>query len=228
MPGPAAPPDLRARARASGSTVARRVLDQPLRRIGLGGAVVLLAVTAAFGGLQEQTQDGPEVLTVDAAVEVAPFELTVHRVVWTTDLPGQYLSEDGNRWVGVVATVRNTSDVGVLGVTLRDALTLSDVEGLVTEPGTLVPGVTSSSIALLEDGSSLSPVQPGLTYEAAFLFEQDGSVAPPTTATVLLQRHTWRAGSLDPTLTWWDPTMTLRGELDVREAASDADEDGDA
>ncbi|NUU17897.1 hypothetical protein HP550_11620 [Cellulomonas humilata] len=227
MPGPAAPPDLRARARQSGSTVARRVLDQPLRRIGIGGAVALLAVTAAFGGLQEQAQDGPEVLAVDAAVEVAPFELTVHRVVWTTDLPGQYLSEDGNRWVGVVATVRNTSDAGVLGVTLRDALTLTGVDGLVKEPGVLVPGVTSTSIALLEDGSSLSPVQPGLTYEAAFLFEQDGSVAPPTTATVLLQQHTWRKGSLDPTVTWWDPTTALRGELDVREAVSDADEEGD-
>ena len=115
MSGPAAPPDLRARARASGSLVARRALDQPLRRIGIGGAVVLLAVTAAFGGLREQTQDGPEALVVDVPVEVAPFELTVHRVVWTTELPGQYLSDDSNRWVGVVATVRNTSDAGVLG-----------------------------------------------------------------------------------------------------------------
>ncbi len=185
---------------------------------------MLLAVTAAFGGLQEQTQDGPEVLTVDAPVEVAPFELTVHRVVWTTELPGQYLSDDGNRWIGVVATVRNTSDAGLLGGTLRDALTLTDVDGLVKEHNPIVPGVTSTSIALLEDGSSLSPVQPGLTYEAAFLFEQDGSVPPPTSATVLVQRHTWRSSSLDPTVAWWDPTTTLRGELDVREAVSDADE----
>lgn len=224
MSGPAAPPDLRARARQSGSKVARRALDQPLRRIGIAGAVVLLAVTAAFGGLQEQTQDGPEVLELDAPVEVAPFELTVHRVVWTTELPGQYLTDEGNRWVGVVATVRNTSDAGVLGVTLKDALTLTDVDGLVQKPGTLVPGVEASSVAVLEDASTLSPVQPGLTYEAAFLFEQDGSVAPPTSATVLLQRHTWRSGTLDPTVTWWDPTTTLRGELDVREAQSDAAE----
>ena len=188
---------------------------------------MLLVVTAAFGGLREQTQDGPEALTVDAPVEVAPFELTVHRVVWTTDLPGQYLSEDGNRWIGVVATVRNTSDAGLLGGTLRDALTLTDVDGLVKEHNPIVPGVTSTSIALLEDGSSLSPVQPGLTYEAAFLFEQDGSVAPPTSATVLVQRHTWRSSSLDPTAAWWDPTTTLRGELDVREAVSDADEEVD-
>ena len=96
------------------------------------------------------------------------------------------------------------------------------------EPGALVPGVTATSVVLLEDGSSLSPVQPGLTYEAAFLFEQDGSVAPPTSATVLLQRHTWRSGSLDPTVAWWDPTTTLRGELDVREARSDADEEGES
>lgn len=219
MPAPALPPDLRARARSSGSVVARRVLDQPLRRVGMGGAVVLLAVTATSGGLQEQTQAGPEVLVTDVPVEVAPFELTVHRVVWTTDLPGQYLTQDGNRWVAVVATVRNTSDAGVLGVTLRDALTLDDVDGLVQDTGPVA--VTATSIALLEDGSSLSPVQPGLTYEAAFLFEQDGTAAPPTHATVSLQQHTWRTGSLDPTTTWRDPATTLQAELSVREAVAD-------
>ncbi|UZN04501.1 hypothetical protein [Cellulomonas sp. S1-8] len=223
MSGPAAPPDLRARARDSGSKVARRVLDQPLRRIGLGGAFVLLAATAAFGGLEEQTQDGPEVLAVETAVDVAPFELTVHRVVWTTDLPGRTLS-DGNRWLGVVASVRNTSDAGVLGITLRDALALTDVEGLVTQPGTTRPTAT---IAVLADGSSLNPVQPGLTYEVAFLYEHDGSVAPPTTATVLLQQQTWGVDRLEGlTLRWLHPTTTWRGELDVRAAVSDeADED---
>jgi hypothetical protein len=225
VPGPAAPPDLRARVRASRSTVARRVLDQPLRRIGIVGAVALLAVTAAFGGLREQTEDGPEVLAVDTPVDVAPFELTVHRVVWTTELPGQYLSEVGNRWVGVVATVRNTSDAGVLGTTLRDALSLTDVEGLVKEPDVLVPGVTSTSIALLADGSSLSPVQPGLTYEAAFLFEQDGSVAPPTSATVLLQRQRWDSGVLDATHPSRAGSTTRRREVDGREARTDADEE---
>ncbi|WP_028046480.1 hypothetical protein [Cellulomonas sp. URHE0023] len=228
MSGPAAPPELRARVRASRSTVARRVLDQPLQRFGVVGAVALLAVTAAFGGLQEQTQDGPEELAVDTAVDLAPFEVTVHRVVWTTELPGQYLTDDGNRWIAVVATVRNTSDSGVLGGALGEALTLADVEGLVQEPGTLVPGVTASSVSLLDDGSTLSPVQPGLTYEAAFLFEQDGSIAAPTSATVLLQEHTWRAGSLDGVEAWWDPTTTLRGELDVREAVSDSDDGQDA
>lgn len=198
------------------------MLDQPLRRVGVGGAVALLAVTAAFGGLRAQTEDGPEVLAVETPVEVAPFEVAVHRVVWTTDLPGQYLSAEGNRWVGVVATVRNTSDAGVLGGTLRDALTLADVDGLVSEPGE--HGVTPTSVALLDDGSSLNPVQPGLTYEAAFLFEQDGSAAPPTSATVLLQQHTWRRGSLDPTFAWSDPTTTLRGELPVRAAVSDEED----
>jgi len=226
--GPAAPPGLRARARASGSLVARRALDQPLRRIGIGGAVVLLAVTAAFGGLREQEEDGPEVLAVDVPVEVPPFELTVHRVVWTTELPNQYPSDKANRWVGVVATVRNTSDVGVYGSTLSDALTLTDVDGLVEPLGLQVPGTRAMSVVLLEDGSSLTPVQPGLTYEVAFLFEQDGAVPPPTSATVLLQRHTWRSGSLDPTVTWWEPTTTLRGELDAREAVSDDDEEAES
>lgn len=223
MSGPAAPPELRARARLSGSRVARRVLDQPLRHIGVGGAVVLLAATAAFGGLEEQTQDGPEVLTVDTPVEVAPFEITVHRVVWTTDLPGQYLSDDGNRWIGVVATVRNTSDAAVYGSPLGDALTLDGVDGLVEAAGD--NGVKSTTVAYLEDGSLLSPVQPGLTYEAAFLFEQDGSASPPTQVDVRLQQHVWRVSTLDESEAWRDPATTWRGTLDAREAGSEADED---
>ncbi|UCN13743.1 hypothetical protein LFM56_12625 [Cellulomonas iranensis] len=221
MPGPAAPPDLRARARASGSRVARRVLDQPLRRLGVVGAVVLLAATAAFGGLEEQTDDGLEVLTTGVPVDVAPFELTVERVVWTTDLPGQDLSEPGNRWLGVVATVRNTSDAGVLGPVLREALTLDDVPGLVGAPGDL--GVPASAVAVLVDGSELSPVQPGLAYEVAFLFEQDGGTPPPTSVAVQLQRHVWGTGSLDPTAGWRDAATVLRGDLPAREAVADED-----
>lgn len=223
MSGPAASPDLRARARAGGSKVARRVLDQPLSRIGVLGAVLLLAATAAFGGLEEETQDGPEVLAFDVPADVAPFEITVHRVVWTTELPGQYLSEKDNRWVGVVATVRNTSDAGVLGSLLGDALTVQDVDGLVGRAGE--DGVRPGSIALLADGSSLNPVQPGLTYEAAFLFEQDGDVPPPQRVTVQLQRHTWRGGTLDSTPAWRFPETVLRGELDARAAADDGQQD---
>lgn len=219
--GPAAPPGLRARARSSGSRVARRVLDQPLRRLGVVGAVVLLAATAAFGGLEEQTDDGLEVLAVDEPVEVAPFELTVQRVVWTTELPGQTLSEPGNRWLGVVTTVRNTSDAGVLGTVLREALTLDDVPGLVGAPGDL--GVPASAVAVLVDGSELSPVQPGLAYEVAFLFEQDGRTPPPSSVAVRLQRHVWGTGSLDPTAGWRDPTTVLRGNLPAREAVTDED-----
>lgn len=214
MPGPAVPPDLRARARSSGSRVARRVLDQPLRRLGVVGTVALLVGTAAFGGLREQTQDGPERLVAGEPVEVAPFELTVHRVVWTTDLPGQKLT-DGHRWVAVVATVRNTSDRGVYPSVLHAALTVTGVEGL----GPL------SVVAVLADGSGLSPVPPGLTHEVAFLYQQDEAAAPPTSATIDLQQHTWRAGSLDATPAWWDPTTVVSGVVDAREAVSDEDAD---
>lgn len=198
------------------------MLDQPLRRLGVVGAGALLLATAAFGGLQEQTQDGPEVLTAEAPYEVAPFELTVHRVRWTGELPGQFLSAEGNRWIAVVATVRNTSEAGVLGTILREALTLDGVDGLVAEPGP--SGVPPSAIAVLADGSSLSPVQPGLTYEAVFLFEQAGDVDPPTTATVHLLRHTWRRDSLDQSLGWLSPETALRGELEVTEVPSEAEE----
>ena len=199
------------------------MLDQPLSRVGVLGAVLLLAATAAFGGLEEETRVGPEALAFDVPADVAPFELTAHRVVWTSDLPGQYLSEKGNRWVAVVATVRNTADAGVLGSTLADALTVQDVDGLLGRVGE--NGVRATSTVVLADGSALNPVQPGLTYEAAFLFEQDGDAPPPERVTVQLQRHTWRGGALDSTLAWRFPTTVLRGELDARAAVDGPQDD---
>lgn len=202
------------------------MLDQPLRNLGVGGAVVLLAATAGFGGLQPQTSDGPEQGAPETAYDVAPFEITVERSRWTTELPGVYLGHEGDRWVAVVATVRNTSDAAVLSSHLANALTLDGLDGARVVDDEV--GVRSSAWVLLEDASALNPIQPGLEYEVAVLFEQDGSQPPPTEVTVRLQQHTWRPGSLDGYETWWEPTTTVEVAVPVTQAPDEAETEADA
>ncbi|WP_258723854.1 hypothetical protein [Cellulomonas sp. NS3] len=214
---------LRERARRSGSVVAQRLLDQPLRNLGVGGAIALLAATAAFGGLEPAASPTLPDVEVGETVVAAPFELTVDKVLWVDELPGAYLSEDGNRWLALTATVTSTADRTVTGVTLRDALGLVGVDGLVGEPTAGTDRVLSSQRLLLADGSDLSPVQPGLEYEVVFLFEQDGSVPPPEQVTVQAVGQTWRPSSLDTGFGWFDPTVVAQGRLAMRQAVDEGD-----
>ena len=226
-PGPGEAPAAPARGtgrapRINRSKVAERLLNRPLRDLGLVGAVVVLGSTAAFGGLEPAEQAAAATLEAGQPVAAAPYEVTIDKVLWVDDLPGVYLTTEGNRWIAVMGTVLNTHTEslygGGRGVELAYAVSLRDVEGLVGAPDAGTGAVVSDARLSLADGSSLSPVQPGLTYETVFLFEQDGAVPPPTDVTVALHGHTWRAGSLDRSFRWWEPHLVAESDFPVREA----------
>lgn len=206
----------------SRGTVTRRLADQPLRNLGVLGAGLLLASTAAFGGLEPVEAAGPAPFELGAQVTAAPFEITVDRAVWVDELPGVYLLDDSNRWLALVATVVNTHTES-LGHELAEAVRLVGVEGLLREPLEGTAAVVSSEQSVLADGSGLSPVQPGLPYEMVFLFEQDGSVPPPTEVTVQIAAHTWRADSFDGFFSWLDPTVVAEGTVPIRLAVDSTD-----
>ncbi|GEA89446.1 hypothetical protein [Cellulomonas cellasea] len=218
---------LRERARRSGSVVAQRLLDQPLRNLGVGGAVALLAVTAAFGGLEPAAEPGLPAVAVGEPVEAGPFELTLEKVLWVDELPGVKPGE-GNRWLALTATVTNTSERTATSANLRNTLGLTGVEGLVEPPDAGTDRVLSSRRLLLADASDLSPVQPGLDYELVFLFEHDASLPPPEEVTVQVVGHTWRSSTITPDVAWFDPTVVAEATLAMREAVDEggADEGG--
>lgn len=208
------------------SRVGRRLADQPLRNLGAVGTALVLLSTAAFGGLEPAVKPGLAPFAFDETVVAAPFEITVSRVLWTDDLPGQYLTDEANRWVAVVGTVLSTHSES-LSSELAEAVTLVGVKGLVSP----VAGdaVRSSQQVLLADGTSLSPLQPGLEYEVVLLFEQSGLVPPPQEVTVQISGRTWRADSFDQTMHWLDPTPVAEATVPVRVAVdTSADEEADA
>ena len=210
----------------------RRLADQPLRNLGALGAGLVLVSTAAFGGLEPAETPGPAGFGFGDTVHAAPIDVTVDRVTWVDGpIPGIYLTDDANRWIGVVATVR-TDHTASLSAEPAQTVGLAGVDGLVAEPETGGVALSSDQV-LMADTSRLSPMQPGLTYEVVFLFEQDGDVPAPDEVEVVLYGHTWRADSFDGTFGWKDPAVIARATLPARagadaDADEGADEDGDA
>ncbi|HST82076.1 MAG TPA: hypothetical protein VLL08_10120 [Kineosporiaceae bacterium] len=191
------------------SKVAHRLLNQPLRNLGVGVAVVVLGTTAAFGGLERAAgTDRLAPVKVGVKTRVEPYDITLNRVVWVDDLPNVYPSERGNRWLAITATIRNLHEVSLYGaVELAESVTLSDVDGLVRTPEPDTDRVRSSYQKLIMDNSDLHPVQPSIDYKMVFLFEQKAGTPAPDRVKVELVGHTWREDSIDKTEKWLDPTV---------------------
>jgi hypothetical protein len=207
--------------RAQSSKVATRLLQQPLRTLGVGVTVIVLGVTALFGGLAEAEVEVPRVsgLRVGETVRADPYEITVRKVLWVDELPNVYPTEKGNRWLAITATVRNTHTESLFGaVELGDSLALTGVDGLVNDKVAGSERVESTYRKLLADTSDLSPVSPGISYEMVYLFEQKASAAPPTEVNVQVVRHTWRENSLDKTMGWFDPAVVAQATLPMIES----------
>ncbi len=219
-----APPEPAPEERAERSRVASRLLNQPLRNLGVAGAVVVLGSTAAFGGLQPAHGGStPAPIEVGVSTHVAPYDIRINKVVWADSLPNVYPAQKGDRWLAVTATVRNTHTTSLGGgAELAESMTLSHVDGLVHRPEPGTDRVRSDYQKLLADTSDLDPVQPGIDYSMVFLFEQKAAVPPPTVVTVQLVNHTWRADSIDKTYTWLDPTVIAESTLPMIASASAA------
>ena len=213
--------------RAQASKVARRLLQQPLRSLGVGVTVIVLGVTALFGGLADADVAVPRVsgLRIGETVRAEPYEITVRKVLWVDELPNVFPTEQGNRWLAITATVRNTHSESLFGaVELADSLAMTGVDGLVKEPEKGTDRVESTYRKVLADTSDLSPVSPGLPYEMVYLFELKSSVTPPAEVTLQVVRHTWRENSLDQSMGWFDPAVVAQSTLPMVESPQQAAE----
>lgn len=192
-----------------------------LRQVLLGAAAVVVLASGLFGGLAAAAPDGPAELTAGEQVSAAPFDLTIERARWVSDL-GEDVATPRGRYVALVATVENTSDHPVHVGTLSDAVRLKDVEGIYTTSFEDTTGPSEDAdpqVLLLSDGTSLSPVAPGLTFEVVLLWDQSTAVEPPTEVGVVVNAQTWRTSRIDEQEYWFDATPTHVGTFEVREGA---------
>ncbi|MFK4084291.1 hypothetical protein ACI2LF_09305 [Kribbella sp. NPDC020789] len=77
----------------------------------IGAAAVLLAVSAAFGGLNKASAEVPP-LAAGTAVDAGQFAVTVDRVVAVKDLKPLFQPDPGGALIAIVARIKVTDDTG--------------------------------------------------------------------------------------------------------------------
>jgi hypothetical protein len=227
---PSVPPEEPAPQR---SRVAERLLAQPLRNLGVGVTAIVLGTTAAFGGLEEaEGADAPTPVKVGTTTTAEPFDITIKRLLWVNDLPGYPTSADGNRWLAIVADVKNTGETTLLPTYAREAVTVSGVEGLPKPPeldlttdqeDDRTNRIGPDHLLYLPDSTELSPLQPGISYEAVYLYEQEAAATPAEKVDVQLVGHTLRADTFQGTEQYLDPAVVAEASLAVLPSEDAAD-----
>jgi hypothetical protein len=148
-----------------------------------------------------------------------PFDVTVKRIRWLTDL-GLEETPRG-RYISVVATVKNTSDHPVYRSEIRDTLRLHGLDGVYPREYGLETGPSEKApprVLVTADATELTAAAPGLEYEVIFLWEQADHQPVPQSATVAVAARTWRQSTLDDQFLWFDPTVTHEGVIAIEKA----------
>ena len=180
--------------------VAGYVRKHPWRSISGCAVALLLAVSAAFGGMQRAASADPAVPVVakGEVVHAGPWDVVVDRVVYTDEFPTINHTVDGDRWVVAVATITNTSGITQPAEEARldQALTFGPFAGRRDEP---------VELRLVSDGAIRFELMPGVPTDVAFFVAHDGALDPPATAEV--QVTGWKRARRFSTgvLAWIDP-----------------------
>jgi hypothetical protein len=196
-------------------------LARSIRQMVLMAGAVVLLVSGLFGGLREAPVEAAEPLAVGRSHEAAPFTLTVERARWTSDL-GEIGKTERGRYLIVIVKVRTDADRSVDSSVLQEGVALQGIDGIYAALGG--DKITASeqakpSVYVLADGVRMSSLPPGLTYELAYVWEQNGSEPVPAELSVASRSHTWRQSSLDDQMNWFDATIDAVGTVPVAEAA---------
>lgn len=188
----------------------------------LGGAVILL-VSGLFGGMRRATPASTIVtLVADKSHQAAPFTITVERARWTSDLGAAGKTERG-RFLLVIARIRTKEKLSIGSDVLSQYMRLRDVKGLYVD--TLGDDTVASSRARpqvfsVDDSTRLTTIPAGLTFEAAFVWEQSAATPVPDALTVQVRHLTWRQSTIDQQYGWFDPTVDAVGTFPLRESGS--------
>lgn len=88
-----------------------KVRGRSVRTWGISVIVVLLAISAAFGGLKKAGSETPHV-DAGTAIDAGQFEVTIQRVVLVKDLKPLFTPDDGGVLIAVVTKLKVTDDTG--------------------------------------------------------------------------------------------------------------------
>ncbi|MEV8378612.1 hypothetical protein AB0P21_38085 [Kribbella sp. NPDC056861] len=182
-----------------------KVRGRSLKVWGIGAAVLLLAISAAFGGLKKAADETPRV-DAGQAIDAGRFEVTIQRVVTVKDLKPLFSPDDGGALIAVVTKVKVTDDTGV------------------TPPGDLVrligvPGIKDDAAPLgstnLRDETRDPVLTPEYGEDVAYVWKLPKATELPTEVKLTVQHYEHVESSLLDSHEKWNPDA-LAAESSVK------------
>lgn len=210
----------------------RWAFDRPLRHVVVGAGLLLLLLTAPFGGwaTARPTTPAERVLSPGERFTAGPLQVTLERAVWNTDPSTSFSPSTVGGYLLLVGTIRSTDAEMVPGEVMQGLLRVTDLDNLVKSPldspvldddGTVVRDVpvvpaeqATYGIYSVEDQSLVSTIGYGLTYKVVLVLQAKGTT-PPTSVTVRTFDWTWRESRIDRQMLWLDRVPAARLTLPV-------------
>jgi hypothetical protein len=156
-----------------------KVRGRSIRTWIIGAAVILLAISAAFGGLKKAADDTPQV-AAGTPIDAGWFEVTIERVVVVPDLKPLFTPDDGGKLIAVVTKLKLTDDTGVTPD--NDLIRLIGVPGIKdTDPPI---GTTN-----LRDQTPSPVLTPQYGEEVAYVWKLPKATKLPTEAKLAVQKY---------------------------------------
>ncbi|GAA3532804.1 hypothetical protein GCM10022234_32130 [Aeromicrobium panaciterrae] len=199
------------------------VASRSLRQLTLAAGALVLLASGLFGGLERAEPEKVTSVKAGQTVDTGPFDLTVTKVVWAEDLadgPGE--SELG-RFLVVHATVTSTEKDTVSGFVIREALRIHGLRGFAEKEGSDVL-VTSDEadprVVSVADQVRIDYLNPGLTYDVQYVWEQTWSRPLPSSVDLTVFGHGFRQSNIDEQEDWFDRFPIAVGSFAVTELSS--------
>lgn len=222
----------------------------------VAGVVAALVAISPFGAWN-RVEAQAEPLATGTPVEVGPFEVTIEKAA-TADELDYLVPEPGNHLLAVVANVTNTGDVPEYSGKIGQAIPAPENVGIIPEapfgepdaaiepapgagdapdgaapspsPSPEEPELPSASVVNIEDGTSISILNPGLTYRVALIWEQSDTFSGDTIPLRIMALD-WieeSAGSLDNEYWLLLDEVAFAGQIPVEPAKPAADAEAGA
>ncbi|NOL42907.1 hypothetical protein HPO96_21915 [Kribbella sandramycini] len=183
-----------------------QVRGRPVKIWAIGAGAVVLAISAAFGGLNKAEAENPP-LAAGTAVNAGQFEVTVQRVVTVTDLKPLFTPEPGGALIAVVTKLKVTDDTG--------ATPPSDLIRLIGVPG-LEDDARPVGTATLDDNTQSPVLTPDAAEDVAYVFKLPKLSELPTEAKVTVQGYEhYDESLLDHHEKWLPADIVAEGTIKV-------------
>jgi hypothetical protein len=185
-----------------------RVRGRSVKTWVIGAGAVVLAISAAFGGLNKADAETPA-LTAGTAVDAGQFAVTVERVVTVKELKPLFQPEPGGALIAIVAKLKVTDDLGT-----------TPPSGLFRLIG--VPGIKDTEAPIgtttIEDQTTNTVLAPDVEQEVAFVWKLPKLSDLPTEVKVTVQGYKhYDESLLDHHEKWLPDAIAAEGTVKVKD-----------